>query len=159
MPRVRPYEARDWDSFIALDLETGLASVESEEEDAFRERWPELLRTRFGWGDQGPTAQGSALLVLEADDGAYAGHLWVSEQVDLFTAATKLWITTMAVDAKYRGRGWGRLLMARALYEGRQRGLTRIGLSVDAANKTASRLYEEMGFATTRLTMELALED
>lgn len=157
MPRLRPYEPRDWDAFIGLDLETGLASVEAEEEDAFRARWPEQLRKKFEWGDSGPTTQGSALLILEADDGDYAGHLWLTEQVDAIGGAPKLWITTMAVSGKYRGRGWGRLLMARALYEGRQRGLGKVGLSVDAGNTAASKLYEEMGFATTRLTMELDL--
>jgi ribosomal protein S18 acetylase RimI-like enzyme len=157
MPRMRSYRNDDWDAFLALDLETGLASLRrptAEERDAFRARWPELLRTRFGWSDTGPTTNDSTFFVLEDDEGGYAGHLWLSEQEDFFTGETALMVTTVAIASSCRGRGWGRLLMDRAVDEARRRGLSAIRLGVDADNEAARKLYEGMGFTTTRLTME-----
>jgi ribosomal protein S18 acetylase RimI-like enzyme len=156
MPRVRHYQASDWDSFLALDLETGMTTLRSapqREKDAFTARWPETLKSAYGWTDAGPTAHASALFVLEDDDGSYAGHLWLTEEEDAFSGARRLWVLTVAIVAKYRSRGWGRLLMARAIEEAKSRKLGGVGLSVAADNVVARKLYEEMGFESTRLNM------
>jgi ribosomal protein S18 acetylase RimI-like enzyme len=156
MPRLRNYRPADWDSFLALDLETGLATLRQappEEKDAFRSRWPETLKTSWGWSDLGPTRDKSLLLVLEDDAEPYAGHLWLREEVDELTGATRLSVLTMAIVARYRSRGWGRLLMERAVEEARTRKLGSVGLSVAADNVVARKLYEEMGFEATRLSM------
>ena len=155
MPALRRYRASDWDAFLALDLETGaktLRHASEEEREAYRARWPEVLRARFGFGDDGPTADRASLWVLD-DEGAYAGHLWLSEQVDVRTGVPRLWINTMAIAAPYRSRGWARLLMERAEQEAAERGLDGIGLAVDADNVVARKLYEELGFETVRLRM------
>jgi ribosomal protein S18 acetylase RimI-like enzyme len=156
MPRIRNYLPSDWDSFLALDLETGLGTLRlspQEEKDAFVARWPEVLKTTWGWTDAGPTRDKSILLVLEDDGGAYAGHLWLREEVDSLSGATRLWVLTVAIVAKYRSRGWGRLLMERAVEEAKARKLGSVGLSVAADNIVARKLYEEMGFEATRLSM------
>jgi ribosomal protein S18 acetylase RimI-like enzyme len=155
MPRIRNYRPEDWDSFLALDLETGLGTLRlspQEEKDAFEARWPEVLKTTWGWTDAGPTKDKSLLLVLEEGD-AYAGHLWLREEVDGLSGATRLWVLTVAIVAKYRSRGWGRLLMERAVEEAKGRKLGSVGLSVAADNVVARKLYEEMGFEATRLSM------
>ena len=165
MPRLRNYRPADWDSFLALDLETGLATLRlspQDDKDAFLARWAETLKTSWGWTDLGgPTKDKSLLLVLE-DDGSgngkenaepYAGHLWLREEVDALTGATRLWVLTVAIVAKYRSRGWGRLLMERAVEEARARKLGSVGLSVAADNVVARKLYEEMGFEATSLSM------
>ena len=156
MPRIRNYRPDDWDSFLALDLETGLGTLRlspREEKDAFVARWPEVLKTTWGWGDNGPTKDRSLLLVLEDDDGSYGGHLWLTEERDAFSGLGRLWVLTVAVVAKYRSRGWGRLLMARAIEEAHGRKIAAVGLSVAADNTVARKLYEEMGFEATRLHM------
>jgi ribosomal protein S18 acetylase RimI-like enzyme len=156
MPRLRNYRPADWDSFLALDLETGLATLRlspQDEKDAFLARWAETLKTSWGWTDAGPTKDKSLLLVLEDDGEPYAGHLWLREEVDAFSGTTRLWVLTVAVVAKYRSRGWGRLLMERAVEEARARKLSSVGLSVAADNVVARKLYEEMGFEATRLSM------
>ena len=156
MPTIRPYVPRDHDAFLALDIETGLMNMPdatAEQRDAFRARWPGELRTRLGWSERGPSGSEHTLHVLDDDSGAYAGHLWLSEQVDLFSNERRLFVTTVAVVAAFRGRGYGRLLMQHALDEGRRRGLAAVGLGVDARNETAIRLYERLGFATTRHAM------
>lgn len=155
MPTLRRYCASDWDAFLALDLETGSATLRyatEAEREIFRGRWHEVLRDRYGWSDDGPTAERAALWVLD-DDGAYAGHIWLSEQPDVRTGIPRLWITTMAIAPAYRSRGWARLLMEHADREAEARGLSGLGLSVDADNVVARKLYEELGFQTVRLRM------
>jgi ribosomal protein S18 acetylase RimI-like enzyme len=156
MAHIRNYRPADWDSFLALDIETGLASLRlspQEEKDAFVARWAETLKTSWGWTDAGPTKDKSLLLVLEDEGEPYAGHLWLREEVDALTGATHLLVLTVAIVAKYRSRGWGRLLMERAVEEARARKLGSVGLSVGAENVVARKLYEEMGFEATRLSM------
>lgn len=156
MPALRRYRETDWEDFLALDLETGTKTLRYAPEadrEAFRARWPEVLRSRYGWGPEGPVIDRAAIWVLEDDQGAYAGHIWLSEQVDLMTGVPRLWITTMAIAAPYRSRGWARLLMDRAEHEAAARGLGSIGLAVDADNVVARKLYEELGFETVRLRM------
>jgi ribosomal protein S18 acetylase RimI-like enzyme len=156
MPRIRPYRPADWDSFLALDLETGRSTLRHsppDEREAFASSWPSTLKTVWGWSDAGPTKDKSLLLVLDDDDGTYAGHLWLCEEADALSGVTRLWVHTVAIVAKYRSRGWGRLLMERAVEEARTRKLGSVGLSVAAENVVARKLYEEMGFEATRLSM------
>lgn len=156
MPRIRPYRKGDWEAFLALDLETGLKTIRSapdSERDAFKARWASHLKTKFAWTADGPTSDAAVLFVLEEDDGAYAGHLWLSEDEDAFSGAVRLYVLTVAIVERFRSRGWGRLLMQRALDEARARGLGSVGLSVAADNVVARKLYEEMGFQATRIAM------
>ncbi len=156
MPTLRPYREADWDDFLALDVETGLSTLRyaSEDERArFVARWPSVLRERYGWGAAGPTAERAELVVLEDDEGRYAGHLWLAEKEDVRTGLTRLWVTTMAIVPRHRSRGWGRMLVEKAEEVARARGLAGIGLGVDADNVVARKLYEEMGFETVRLRM------
>jgi ribosomal protein S18 acetylase RimI-like enzyme len=160
VPRIRPYRAEDWESYLALDVETGLASLHSptaDEQEKFRANWAVVLKTRFGWNNAGPSKDKGVLHVLESDDGAYAGFLWLSEQADLFSGVPKLFVTTVAVASQYRGRGWGRLLMESALADARVRGFPSVALGVDARNEAARKLYADLGFNVTRVTMELRL--
>ena len=153
---MRKYRESDWGDFVALDIETGLQTLRyasDDERNRYRERWPAVLRERYGWGAEGPTIDKSVLYVLEDDEGHYAGHLWLSEQDDVRTGIPRLWVTTMAIVQKHRSRGWGRLLVEKAEEEARARSLGGIGLGVDADNVVARKLYEEMGFETVRLRM------
>jgi ribosomal protein S18 acetylase RimI-like enzyme len=155
MPSLRSYRPADWDSFLALELETGLAALRrapQEEQDAFAARWATHLQAAWGWGDAGPTKDNSLLLVLE-HEGAFAGHLWLCEELDAFSGAKRLWVLTVAIVESFRSRGWGRLLMERAVEEAKSRKLASVGLSVAADNIVARKLYEEMGFESTRLSM------
>ncbi len=156
MPTLRRYREADWESFLALDLETGMHTLRyasDEDRERYRERWPSVLRERYGWSAEGPTADKSVLFVLEDDEKNYAGHLWLSEQEDVRTGIPRLWVITMAIMQKHRSRGWGRMLVEKTEEVARERGLRGIGLGVDADNVVARKLYEEMGFETVRLRM------
>jgi ribosomal-protein-alanine N-acetyltransferase len=61
-------------------------------------------------------------------------------------AADEAEILTVAVDSRYRGRGYGRLLMEdviRRLYRER---IAALFLEVDRTNRPAVRLYQRLGF-------------
>lgn len=158
MLTLRPYRPEDWEHFIALDLETGVAALKdspSTARDEFRARWPALLKSRYAWTEAGPTSDASCLLVCESDACEYAGHLWLTEQTDFFTAERVLGITTIAVTFSQRKLGIGKMLMQAAVDEARRRGISRVVLGVDASNAPAISLYETLGFQTKRLAMDL----
>lgn len=155
MPRTRPYVASDWDAFCALEIETAeltLKSTPDANRDGFAVRWAEQIRSAFGAGAV-LTQHRDALIVLEDDDGTYAGHLWLCEMDDPLAGTRRLYVRTVAVVARFRSRGWGRLLMKRAEDGARARRLGGIALMVAADNVVARKLYDEMGFAATQLMM------
>jgi len=158
MPTLRPYRFTDWDDFIALDMETVMtalpdapATVRAE----FRARWPEVVKSRYAWTDAGPTSDASSLLVCEGDAGEYAGHLWLTEQTDFFTAERALHVTAIAVASSRRKRGIGKMLMEAAVADAKRRGISHVTLGVDASNAVAISLYASLGFKTKRLAMSM----
>ncbi len=61
------------------------------------------------------------------------------------------WIQTLGVLREYRGRGLGLALLERAFAEFYRRGMSKVGLSVDAQSLTgATRLYEKAGMRVYR---------
>ena len=53
MPTLRAYRETDWEAFLALDLETGDATLRHETEEArarFRERWLDHLERAYVTG-------------------------------------------------------------------------------------------------------------
>ena len=58
-------------------------------------------------------------------------------------------IQNLAVHPEHRRRGLGRLLLLRALDEGRSRGAAAALLEVRRSNEAAQRLYRDLGFIET----------
>ncbi|MEV7992671.1 GNAT family N-acetyltransferase [Streptomyces sp. NPDC086077] len=83
--------------------------------------------------------------VLE-HDGTRVGTLWVAFQDD--TA----YVYDVESDAAHRGRGHGRTLMLLAERQTIAAGRRLLGLNVFAGNTPAERLYESLGYTTTRHT-------
>jgi ribosomal protein S18 acetylase RimI-like enzyme len=158
MPTLRPYRSTDWDDFIALEVETCMAALPDAPatvRDEFCARWPKFVKSRYAWADAGPTTDASSLLVCEGEAGEYAGHLWLTEQTDFFTAEPVLHITTIAVASSQRQRGIGKMLMEAAVADAKRRGISHVTLGVDASNAAAISLYAGVGFKTKRLAMSL----
>ncbi|MFI9615560.1 GNAT family N-acetyltransferase [Streptomyces sp. NPDC052023] len=83
--------------------------------------------------------------VLEHDR-TRVGTLWVALQDD------KAYVFDVETDAAHRGRGHGRTLMLLAERQTIAAGLHVLGLNVFAGNTPAERLYESLGYETTRRT-------
>jgi ribosomal protein S18 acetylase RimI-like enzyme len=65
--------------------------------------------------------------------------------------STRSYLESLAVDARYRGRGIGTLLLERCVEESRRAGKREISLHVVDTNPRAKRLYERMGFRTVQV--------
>ena len=90
----------------------------------------------FGAAGAGPLAE------FVADvDGSPVGSVALSPK-----EAGVAHLSKFFVDAHYRGRGLGRLLLARAVEEARRRGYRRIELETRTAYREAVHLYEATGW-------------
>jgi ribosomal protein S18 acetylase RimI-like enzyme len=158
MPSLRPYAEKDWPHFLQLDLETAIDALGESSEDErrkLRDRWPQRLAGQ-GFTPQRFAVAAAQLLVLESEQGAYLGHLWLTETRDA-SGKRILEVTTMGIVREARGQKLGRLLMQRAEAEARERGMEDIELSVAGNNRRARDLYRDLGYETVRRTMRKRL--
>ena len=81
--------------------------------------------------------------VLE-HEGTRVGTLWVALTDD------KAYVYDVEADAAHRGHGHGRSLMLLAEAQAIAAGRRVLGLNVFAGNTPAERLYESLGYETTR---------
>jgi ribosomal protein S18 acetylase RimI-like enzyme len=129
----RPWLARGQAGFVA---ELAAAGMPRERARAHAER---TAATLLPDGVPGP---GTALLGLERDGELVAG-LWLR-------TADPAWVLEVEVGAAHRGRGHGRAMMLAAENHCLAAGTRALGLNVFAANTTAMRLYESLGYRTVR---------
>lgn len=66
-----------------------------------------------------------------------------------------LFISTMAVDEKYRGKGIGHLFFEKAKRLKQEKGYDTIELQVNAKNRLAYEMYRKYGFTEKSINMEL----
>lgn len=62
------------------------------------------------------------------------------------TAAGELYVDSLAVDVRYRGKGIAKALLRATIEKGKQLQLPAVGLLVDKGNPKAERLYASVGF-------------
>ncbi|WP_103535766.1 GNAT family N-acetyltransferase [Streptomyces sp. SM11] len=88
--------------------------------------------------------------------GEVVGHVWVALR-ELPTGGPSGFVFDVEVREEHRGRGHGRALMLVAEDVTRAWGADRLGLHVFASNTPALRLYESLGYTTTRYNLAKAL--
>ncbi|MFI0935903.1 GNAT family N-acetyltransferase [Streptomyces sp. NPDC021019] len=88
--------------------------------------------------------------------GEVVGHVWVARR-ELPPGGDAGFVFDVEVRREHRGRGHGRTLMLLAEDLTRSWGADRLGLHVFASNTPALRLYESLGYATTRYNLAKAL--
>jgi ribosomal protein S18 acetylase RimI-like enzyme len=157
MPHLRAYAPKDWPHFFALELETQLDSLgdSTEQERAtLRERFPALLDVKMGFSKNGFRRPGAELWVLEGEAGEYLGHLWLSQRDDARHGTPTLQVTTMGIVRGARGKNYGRMLMAKAEQEAKDRGIEVIALEVAGNNRRARDMFKDLGYETIRRTMQ-----
>lgn len=103
----------------------------------------------------GRATEGVSFRVLVHGDEA-VGHVWVARR-DLPPGGPAGYVFDVEVREEHRGRGHGRTLMLLAEDVTRAWGADRLGLHVFASNTVALRLYESLGYATTRYNLAKAL--
>ena len=95
--------------------------------------------------------------VAEAD-GVVVGVLeFMKRHVESPAQVTKdvLFISTMAVDEKYRGKGIGHLFFEKVKQLKQEKGYDTIELQVNAKNRLAYEMYRKYGFTEKSINMEL----
>ncbi len=84
------------------------------------------------------------VLCLE-DKGNKIAYLW-SHSLPQDSGANHLRIHMFGVDPEFRGKGFGKKLLQKALYQMEKQGTKTVELSVDSDNMPAFSLYESLGF-------------
>ena len=95
--------------------------------------------------------------VAEAD-GVVVGILELMKRhVESPAQVTKdvLFISTMAIDEKYRGKGIGHLFFEKVKQLKKEKGYDTIELQVNAKNRLAYEMYRKYGFTEKSINMEL----
>lgn len=85
------------------------------------------------------------------------GSLWLSQQEE--GRSSEWFVYDIVVDDVFRGRGFGRLGMAAAEEFVRDRGGTKLGLSVFGFNTVARYLYESMDYKIVSVSMVKEWDD
>lgn len=80
------------------------------------------------------------------------GHVWVA-RFEMHPGLTVGYVFDVEVEARFRGRGYGRALMLQAERIALAAGHERLGLHVVTANTPALRLYESLGYVPTRYNL------
>ncbi|MFF0502555.1 GNAT family N-acetyltransferase [Streptomyces fimicarius] len=157
-------------------LPAGLTSRAMSEEEFAAWRQEALLAYAQDWIDRGVEPE-QARRKSEADHAAHlpdglategvrfdvlvhagevVGHVWVALR-ELPPGGPAGFVFDVEVREEHRGRGYGRALMLLAEDVTRACGADRIGLHVFASNAPALRLYESLGYTTTRYNLAKAL--
>lgn len=100
------------------------------------ENWEDWARA--GAGD------GSTVTIV-----AVESERWVGMIVGRLLDAETAWLEALWVDPTERGRGLGQDLIEAVAHWARERGATRLDLSVTDNNRAGSALYARAGFAPT----------
>ncbi|MER7885121.1 GNAT family N-acetyltransferase [Streptomyces fimicarius] len=157
-------------------LPAGLTSRAMSEEEFAAWRQEALLAYAQDWIDRGVEPE-QARRKSEADHAAHlpdglategvrfdvlvhagevVGHVWVALR-ELPPGGPAGFVFDVEVREEHRGRGYGRALMQLAEDTTRACGADRLGLHVFASNTPALRLYESLGYTTTRYNLAKAL--
>ncbi|MEP6895009.1 MAG: GNAT family N-acetyltransferase [Chloroflexota bacterium] len=119
------------------------------EDEAFRDHWNYFLSNFNNWKLR--------KIQREEFDPALWHIAWDGDQIAGY-AQTRFrngvgWVGNLGVRRPWRKRGLGEALLLHAFNEFYKRGMSKMGLSVDASNPTgATRLYQKVG-------MQIAVED
>lgn len=92
----------------------------------------------------GLATEGHYLYIVEGDDGAAAGSLWIADRND--EQGPMMFVYDVNIDADRRGQGLGRAAMEFAAEETRRRGVPRVVLNVFGGNEVARNLYRSLGY-------------
>ena len=104
----------------------------------------------------GVSTPGVRILMAETLDGDPIGHLWLALERQPGVGGGA-WIYDIEILPDFRGRGFGRALLAAAEAEAASHGVDSIGLNVFGSNVIARSLYEsaEYGISSMQLRKQL----
>lgn len=120
--------------------------------DVYKQVSPLITREEFE-----EILRGDGWYVAEADDKVAGVLEVVRHHVESPSQVTRdvLFISSMAVDEEYRGRGIGHRFFEKVKQLKEENGCDAIELQVNAKNKAAYEMYRSCGFTEKSINMEL----
>jgi ribosomal protein S18 acetylase RimI-like enzyme len=88
------------------------------------------------------------------DGNAAVGRIWMKVKNHPSKSG---FIYEVFIEEKYRGKGYGKMLMLLLEEQAREMGLQSLGLHVFGSNHVARKLYETIGYEVTNLQMSKKL--
>ena len=147
---IRTPQMQDYDRFSAI-----MDQVQQHVEwrpDVYKPASPLITKELFG-----ELLKGDSWYIAETD-GIVVGVLEVFKRhVESPAQVTKdvLFVSTMAVDEAYRGKGIGHQFFDKVKQLKAEKGCDTIELQVNAKNKMAYEMYRNYGFTEKSINMEL----
>ncbi len=153
---VRPMTDEEFEKFrshtiteyAAVNVEHGHWSQEDSQQksiEAIDKLLPSGLKT-----------ENTLLLTALNESGDSIGYLWVGLQRSS-NPADGAWIYDIELYEEFRGKGYGRSLLAEAERLTKSHGVNKLGLNVFGSNKVARHLYESAGYQITSQQMSKEL--
>ena len=115
-----------------------------------REKWNARVTKYYENVLKGENIQ---VFIAENEQNEYVGHLIVGQTKSVFTELTSGYVFDVFVKEKFRRKGIGKTLLKEAEDYLREKGYSRIALSVLARNDSAISLYTKIGYKPERITM------
>jgi ribosomal protein S18 acetylase RimI-like enzyme len=141
---LRHAKETDMPMIRKFTVQTGWAGIpQSQRTRLDREKWNKHMVEVF---ENFYKRENSEIFVAEDERHRFVGYLFVGESRDMMTGLSYGFVYDIFVEEKSRGKGIGKMLMEKAESYCREKGFSRIALSVSAANDSAMRLYSRMGF-------------
>jgi ribosomal protein S18 acetylase RimI-like enzyme len=103
------------------------------------------------------SAKYDAYFVCLMEGDALLGWVQIDKAFDYLTGGEIGWINDLYVKTTYRGKGYSKLLMEKALEEFKAKGYSDVRLNVYSHNNTAMNLYERMGFKDVNKFMKISI--
>ena len=148
---IRTPQMQDYDRFSAIMDQVQQMHVEWRP-DVYKPASPLITKELFG-----ELLKGDSWYIAETD-GIVVGVLEVFKRhVEGPAQVTKdvLFVSTMAVDEAYRGKGIGHQFFDKVKQLKAEKGCDTIELQVNARNKKAYEMYRNYGFTEKSINMEL----
>ena len=148
---IREVKESDFQLVRKYTVETGWTSIsESERKELDREKWTKHILEVF---EKLSKRETDKIFVAEDESHAFLGYLWVGEGSNMLTGLKHGYIYDVFVKKEFRGQGLGRTLLEKAQSYCREKGYSRILLTVCVNNVNAVGLYNKMGFKTEQMHM------
>jgi ribosomal protein S18 acetylase RimI-like enzyme len=148
---IRTPQMQDYDRFSAIMDQVQQMHVDWRP-DVYKPASPLITKELFG-----ELLKGDSWYIAETD-GIVVGVLEVFKRhVEGPAQVTKdiLFVSTMAVDEAYRGKGIGHQFFDKVKQLKAEKGCDNIELQVNAKNKIAYEMYRNYGFTEKSINMEL----
>ena len=148
-PEFQQFVEASCEEYARSKVRAGVASAERAREVA-RQEFRHLLPAGRGTPDH------YFFTIREDPSGTVVGRLWMARRAD--EGIARAFVYELWIEEPFRRKGFAEKALRDLESVAQGMGLSRIGLHVFGYNEPAIALYRKLGYVTTDLIMERALE-